>query len=336
MTNTPPQNVAETMTQIRQLYEAQCEIIRLSIPNRQAILSLQKIQRQLQNDKIPIALVADVHFSPSIALACIPFAHKVRINPGNFNENFTAFTELIRSAKREGTAIRIGVNGGSLSKKILEKYGNGGEAMYQSTLPFLEIADAEGFNQMVLSFKASDVGATVTHHREILPKLDQRGFNFPLHLGLTEAGDGVYGRIKSAIAMGSLLLDGMGDTVRVSLTENPVQEIAVAYDILQACGKRFHRAEYIACPSCGRTQFDIQSVFAAIKEKTAHLVGIKIAVMGCMVNGLGEMGDADFGYVGAGPGKVNLYRRNQCVKTNIPEQNAVTELLKIIEASRIS
>jgi (E)-4-hydroxy-3-methylbut-2-enyl-diphosphate synthase len=219
-----------------------------------------------------------------------------------------------------------------LGQNILERYGDTAEGMYQSAFPFLQIAAEEKFENVVLSFKSSDVGKMVETHRIILPKLDQLGFNFPLHLGVTEAGNENYGRIKGAIGIGSLLLDGIGDTIRVSLTEDPIHEIPVAYDIFQACGRRFTHAEYVACPSCGRTQFDIQRIFNEIKEKTSHLGGIKIAVMGCAVNGIGEMGDADFGYVGAGPGKVNLYRRGQCVKTNISEQSAVAELLELIES----
>ncbi|MDR2812532.1 MAG: (E)-4-hydroxy-3-methylbut-2-enyl-diphosphate synthase, partial [Puniceicoccales bacterium] len=319
MTNTPTRDIMATTQQIRRLYEAQCEMVRLAVPNFEAVDALRKIKTQLQNDKIPIPLVADIHFSPSIAMACIPYVDKIRINPGNFSNQFDNFRPLIKSVKKEGKAIRIGVNRGSLGRNILEQYGDTAEGMYQIALPFLEIARSEYFENIILSFKSSNVSKMVEDHRIILPKLDRSGFNFPLHLGVTEAGNGSYGRMKGAIGIGSLLLDGIGDTIRVSLTEDPVHEIAVAYDILQACGRRFTHVEYVACPSCGRTQFDIQRIFNEIKERTSHLSGIKIAVMGCVVNGIGEMGDADFGYVGAGPGKVNLYRRNQCAKTNIPE-----------------
>jgi (E)-4-hydroxy-3-methylbut-2-enyl-diphosphate synthase len=331
MTNTPTQNVAATIQQIRQLYDAQCEIVRVTVPNPAAVDALKRIKIQLQSDKIDIPLVADTHFSPSIALACVPFAEKIRINPGNFLDNGRAFQSLVRSLKKEGKAIRVGVNRGSLSKNILNQWGNTAEGVFQSVLPFLEIAKSEDFFNIILSFKSSNASQMVDDHRAILPKIDQSGFNFPIHLGVTEAGNDRYGRIKSAVGIGSLLLDGVGDTIRVSLTEDPTREIAVAYDILQACGRRSTHAEYVACPSCGRTQFDIQRVFNEIKEKTSHLSGIKIAVMGCAVNGPGEMGDAEFGYVGAGPGKVNLYHRGRCVQTNIPEQNATEALLKLIE-----
>ncbi|MDR1435442.1 MAG: (E)-4-hydroxy-3-methylbut-2-enyl-diphosphate synthase [Puniceicoccales bacterium] len=334
MVNTPTEDIGATVHQIRRLHASKCEIVRIAISNPAAVDALRRIKIQLQSDKIHMPLVADVHFSPSIAIACVPFADKIRINPGNFHGNFDAFKRLIQLAKEEGKAIRIGVNRGSLAKNILERYGNSSEGMCQSALPFLEIAKAEDFNDIVLSFKSSNVAKMVEDHRTILPKMDQLGFNFPVHLGVTEAGNDSYGRIKGAIGIGSLLLDGIGDTIRVSLTEDPNHEIAVAYDILQACGRRLEGVEYVACPSCGRTQFDIQRVFNEIKEKTAHLKGIKIAVMGCIVNGIGEMGDADFGYVGAGSGKVNLYRRNHRIKGNISEQNAIEELLKIIENDR--
>jgi (E)-4-hydroxy-3-methylbut-2-enyl-diphosphate synthase len=334
MTNAPTRDVAATVSQIRRLHEVHCEIVRVAVPNLEAVDTLRKIKTQLQNDKIPIPLVADVHFSPSIAMACVPYVDKIRINPGNFSENSDAFRPLVKSVKKEGKAIRIGINRGSLGKNILERYGNTAEGMYQSALPLLQIAAEEHFENIVLSFKSSDVGKMIADHRTILPKLDPLGFNFPLHLGVTEAGNESDGRVKGSIGIGSLLLDGIGDTIRVSLTEDPVHEIPVAYDILQACGRRFSHAEYVTCPSCGRTQFDIQDVFNEIKAKTSHLSGIKIAVMGCIVNGIGEMGDADFGCVGTGPGKVNLYRRNQCVKTNISQQNAVMELLQLIESCK--
>ncbi|MDR2807174.1 MAG: (E)-4-hydroxy-3-methylbut-2-enyl-diphosphate synthase [Puniceicoccales bacterium] len=331
MTHTPTQDIKATVDQIYQLYEAQCEIIRIAVPNLSTVDAFRQIKMQLRNDQIAIPLVADVHFSPSVAIACIPHADKIRINPGNFNDNFSAFQQLVQLAKKEGKALRIGVNQGSLSKSILKQYGHAAEGMYQSVQPFLEIVQSENFENIVLSFKSNDVSKMIENHRTIVPRLDQQGFNFPLHIGVTEAGNDNYGRIKGAIGIGSLLIDGIGDTIRVSLTEDPVQEVAVAYDILQTCGKRFVHPEYIACPSCGRTQYSMRQVFDEIKAKTSHLSGIKIAIMGCVVNGIGEMEDADYGCVGAGPGKVNLYYKNHCVKTNISEQNAAEELIKMIE-----
>ena len=206
--------------------------------------------------------------------------------------------------------------------------------MYQSLLPFLDIVKEKHFDDIVLSFKSSSVPHTVECNRQLAQRLDADGYHFPIHLGITEAGNAEIARIKGAIGIGSLLLDGIGDTLRVSLTEDPVNEIRVAYDILQATQRRITQPEYVACPSCGRTQFDIQKILNEIKQHTAHLKDIKIAVMGCIVNGLGELANADFGYVGAGPGKVNLYAHGHCLRTNIEESSAVHTLLDIIQTDR--
>ena len=331
MTNTNTENVAETVRQVRQLYDANCEIVRITVPNLNAVTALKDIKQQLAKDRIPLPIVADVHFSPSVAIACVPYADKVRINPGNFR-NLNEFRTLIRTAKKEGKSIRIGVNQGSIQPELLKKYGHTPEAMYQSLLLFLNITREERFDAVVLSFKSSSVPDAVMGNRELVKRIDESGFNFPVHLGITEAGDGEMGRVKGAIGIGSLLLDGIGDTIRVSLTEDPVNEVAAAYNILQATQRRITQTEYVACPSCGRTQFDIQSVLAKIKQATAHIKDIKIAVMGCIVNGIGELADADYGYIGAGPRKVNLYAHGRCVKTNVSEEFALQELLDLIHA----
>lgn len=331
MTNTKTEDVSETIRQIWQLYDAHCEIVRITVPNLNAVTALKDIKRQLVADHIALPIVADVHFSPSVAIACVPYADKVRINPGNFH-NLKEFETLIRIAKKEGKSIRIGVNHGSIQPALLQQYGHTPEAMYQSLLPFLNIARRESFNAIVLSFKSSSVPDAVMCNRELAKRLDEDGFHFPIHLGITEAGNGEMGRMKGAIGIGSLLLDGIGDTIRVSLTEDPVNEVAAAYNILQATQRRITQTEYVACPSCGRTQFDIQNVLEKIKQATAHLKNIKIAVMGCIVNGLGELADADYGYIGAGPGTVNIYAHGQCVKTNISEAFAIQALLDIIHA----
>ncbi len=326
MTNTPTEDVSATVHQIHQLVDAGCEIVRIAVPNLNSVTALAEIRKQSTN----IPLVADVHFSTTIALACLPFVDKVRINPGNFHPNRDVLKKLFTRAKQEAKAIRLGANWGSIDRMLLAQWGHSTEAVYQSFLPFLEAAHAVNFQNLVLSFKASNVPMTVTIIRQLVEKLDAAGYNFPFHLGVTEAGNGAMGRIKGAIGIGSLLLDGIGDTLRVSLTENPVQEIAVAYDILQATQRRISQTEYIACPSCSRTSFDIQRVLGELKAQTATLKGMKIAVMGCVVNGLGELADADFGCVGAGLGHVNLYAHGRCVKTNIIEADAVRELLQII------
>lgn len=334
MTNCSPNDIEGNVNQIRHLYEAGCEVVRLTIPNEESILSLKKIIEIIRQNQIPIPIVADVHFSPTLAIKVLPLVDKVRINPGNFTK-IEDFKTLIHLAKQEGKSLRIGVNHGSLSKKILHQFGNTAEGMIHSVLEFIAVAEKESFDQIVLSFKSSDVAMMVEVNQKAADFLDSRGLNFPFHLGVTEAGNDTYGRTKGAIGIGSLLLRGIGDTIRVSLTEDPLQEIPAAYQILQACKLRQTSPEYIACPSCGRTQFDIQKIFNEIKEKTRHFKNIKIAVMGCVVNGIGEMADADYGYVGAGKNKVNLYHKGKLVVAQIPESSAVETLLNLISKTAV-
>ena len=239
---------------------------------------------------------------------------------------------LIEICKRHHTAMRIGTNHGSLSERIMSRYGNSPEGMAQSAIEFAQVCEAQDFHDLVFSMKASNVKVMVESTRLFVKKMHAMGMDYPIHLGVTEAGDGMQGRLKSAAGIGALLLDGIGDTIRVSLTEDPEKEMPVAYDILQAVGARITQPEYIACPSCGRTLYNIQEALQRIKAKTAHLVGVKIGVMGCIVNGPGEMADADFGYVGSGPGKITLYKGREIVKRNIDEGDAVEELVKLIES----
>ena len=230
--------------------------------------------------------------------------------------------------------MRIGTNHGSLSERIMSRYGNTPEGMAQSAIEFAEVCRQQDFHDLVFSMKASNVKVMVDSTRLFVKKMHEMGMDYPIHLGVTEAGDGMQGRLKSAAGIGALLLDGIGDTVRVSLTEDPEREMPIAYDILQAVGARITQPEYIACPSCGRTQYDIQTALREIKEKTKHLVGVKIGVMGCIVNGPGEMADADYGYVGSGHGKITLYKGKEVVKRDIDQKDAVDELVKFIESDR--
>ena len=238
---------------------------------------------------------------------------------------------LIKICKDHGTAIRIGVNHGSLSERIMDLYGDTPEGMVQSALEFAQICNSLSFHNLVLSMKASNTKVMIAANRLLVEEMKKSGMNYPIHLGVTEAGAGEDGRIKSAVGIGSLLADGIGDTIRVSLTEDPEFEIPVAYNILQAAGARITKTEFIACPSCGRTQFDIQSALESIRAKTSHLTGLKIAVMGCIVNGPGEMADAHYGYVGAGKGKVHLYKGQQPVRKNIDESQALEALIDLIK-----
>jgi (E)-4-hydroxy-3-methylbut-2-enyl-diphosphate synthase len=246
-----------------------------------------------------------------------------------------ALLPVIRACKERGVAMRIGVNHGSLSERIKVMYGDSPVGMVESALEYIRICEAHGFRDIVISLKASRVPVMLTANRLMVERMQQLGMDYPLHLGVTEAGDGIYARIKSAIGIGTLLAEGIGDTIRVSLAEDPVNEIEVCYDILQALGLRKTKVEYIACPSCGRTKFDLPTVLNQVREATKHLVGLDIAVMGCIVNGPGEMADADYGYVGRGSGKIALYRKGQLVKNDIPAERGVEELIALLKADGV-
>ena len=248
-----------------------------------------------------------------------------------FDELSFRLAPLLKICRDHGTAVRIGVNHGSLSDRIMEQYGDTPKGMVESALEFARICEVHNFRNLVLSLKASNTRAMIQANRLLVKRMKAEGMDYPLHLGVTEAGAGEDGRLKSAVGIGSLLADGIGDTIRVSITEDPEQEIPVAYGILQATGVRITRTEYISCPTCARTLFDMQVSVQKIKELTRHLSGLKIAVMGCIVNGPGEMADAHYGYVGAGKGKVNLYKGQNLVKKNIDESVAVEELIELIK-----
>jgi len=238
---------------------------------------------------------------------------------------------LLKICKRNGTAIRIGTNHGSLSDRIVSRYGNSPVGMTMSAMEYVQICHSFGFRNLVLSMKSSDTQIMVQSTRLLVEMLDEKQWYYPLHLGVTEAGNGEYGRIKSAIGIGTLLQDGIGDTIRVSLTEAPENEVPFAYGILQACGLRNSQAEIISCPSCGRTQYNIEAFLEEIKKRTLHLKDLKIAVMGCIVNGPGEMADADYGFIGCGNGKVSLYKGQMPIYQNIPETEAVDKLIELIK-----
>ena len=345
MTNLATSDVAGQVAQIRRAVEAGAEYIRITTPTLADVEFLRQIKEKLLSDGITVPLVADVHFSPKVAIEAAKVAAKVRINPGNFikapdtrNPTPDTYLEqlhaimrpLLDVCKEHGTALRIGTNHGSLSERILDRYGDTPEGMVQATLEAVRICRSENFHDIVLSLKSSNVKIMVEATRLLVKRMDEEQMDYPLHLGVTEAGEGEDGRLKSAIGIGSLLVDGIGDTIRVSLTEDPEFEIPVAYGILQASRSRITRTEYISCPGCGRTTFKLQEAARKVKEATAHLTGLKIAVMGCIVNGPGEMADADYGYVGAGPGKVHIYAGKVPVLKNVAEEEAVEKLLEII------
>ena len=352
MTNTDTNDIEGSVEQIKRCVAAGAEIIRLTTQGEREVNSVAEIKRRLAAVGIVVPLVADVHFSSSVALKAACVVDKVRINPGNFikpikrdfstdytDEEFEQerlalrerFVEFLDVCKKHHTAVRIGVNHGSLGERMMNRYGDTPMGMAESCLALLRMCRQENFDQIVISLKASNTVLMIEAVKLLVEKMDAEDFHFPLHLGVTEAGDGEDGRIKSAVGIGSLLAVGIGDTIRVSLSEPPEAEIPVAFGILQATRSRITKTEYISCPSCGRTLFDLQTAVRRVRERTSHLVGLKIAVMGCIVNGPGEMADADYGYVGAGKGKISLYKGKTCVERNIPEDEAVDKLLALID-----
>ena len=247
----------------------------------------------------------------------------------------SSFVPVIEACKKYGRALRVGVNHGSLSERMLVTYGDTPEGMVQSALEYLRLCEKHGYTNLNISAKASRVPIMLAANRLLVKRMDEEGMAYPLHLGVTEAGDGEYARIKSTAGIATLLSEGIGDTIRVSLAEDPIHEIPVCYDILQALGLRKTKVEYIACPSCGRTKFHLPRVLNEVRDATKHLVGLDIAVMGCIVNGPGEMADADYGYVGAAGGKITLYRGKEPVKHGIPQENGVTELIGLLRADGV-
>ncbi|MDR2907091.1 MAG: (E)-4-hydroxy-3-methylbut-2-enyl-diphosphate synthase [Bacteroidales bacterium] len=347
MTNTDTMDTFATVEQCKRLIDEGCELVRITAQGVKEAENLANIKSSLIQQNYAVPLIADIHFQPKAAEVAATIVEKVRINPGNYvnmragnlsaDEDTAQIIEkispLLDICKTHKTVIRVGVNHGSLSDRITAKYGNTPQGMAVSAMEFVHIIHNLGFDDLVLSMKASRVKTMTEATRLLVSRLEAEGFDYPVHLGVTEAGDGEDGRIKSAIGIGSLLLDGIGNTLRVSLTEKPENEIPVAKAILQSCGNRVFTADYIACPSCGRTQYDIETVLQEVKRRTKHLKGLKIAVMGCIVNGPGEMADADFGYVGAGAGKVVIYKGKEPVRKNVDAAVAVDALMEVIEKS---
>ena len=424
MANTDTNDIAASAEQAIRIVKAGGELVRFTTQGKREVESLGKIAEALRAEGISTPLVADVHFNANVADEAAKVVEKVRINPGNYvdparkfvhvdytDEEYKAelsrlrarFVQLLDICKEKHTALRIGVNHGSLSDRIMSRYGDTPAGMVESCMEFLRICSEEQFNDVVISIKASTTRIMVETVRLLVRQMDKEGMHYPLHLGVTEAGEGEDGRLKSALGIGALLADGIGDTIRVSLSEAPEAEIPVAKeiarrfseevqttrscnfsdgtltyrsdedgswemfalhtaadlgkplfdtgakqlvienphyqkerldtlakDLLQAAGIIRYKTEYVSCPSCGRTLFDIEKTIAEVKAATQHLSGLKIAVMGCIVNGPGEMADADYGYVGAGRGRVSLYKGKECVLKNIPQEEAVAELLKMI------
>ena len=415
MCNTHTYDVDATVAQTLRLARAGAQLVRITVPGLQDVPHVREIKALVRAAGCNVPLVADIHFSSETAIAVASVVEKVRINPGNFHKDHDEarrqFALFLEECKKYGTAIRIGLNHGSLGAYIVEKYGNTPRAMALAAMEWIEMCVEADFWNVVVSLKASNTVVMIEAYRELARMMQERGVVFPLHVGVTEAGNGDSGRIKSCVAISTLLAEGIGNTVRVSLTEDPENEIPVAQylaarysrdgrsepamtkdvipgmaqgvipgltgnlserdltilkaacdygkplldrtidtvafpelepafgayladELLQACRRKFYRPEYIACPGCGRTMYNLQEAFEAVKARTGHLKDVVIAVMGCIVNGPGEMADADWGYVGEGGGKVTIYRGKEPVLRHIPDSEAVDKLVELIESEQ--
>lgn len=360
MTTCSTMDTEGCIEQCIRIIDAGADLVRLTTQGTREAENLRNIKAGLvARGYGDVPLCADVHFNPNVADVAATIVEKVRINPGNYvdparqfkhleytdeeyrqelkrlDERFCSFLAICRE---HGTAIRIGVNHGSLSDRIMSRYGDTPAGIVESCMEFLRICEREHFPDVVVSIKASNTVVMVESVRLLCKEMEKEGMDYPLHLGVTEAGEGEDGRLKSAVGIGALLIDGIGDTIRVSLSEEPECEIPVAQSILQAARVQMHKPEFISCPGCGRTLYDLQDtirrVKAAIQEKAeadARYRTLKIGIMGCIVNGPGEMADADYGYVGAARGKVSLYKNKVCVEKNIPEAEAIERLIAFID-----
>lgn len=320
MTNTPTEDVEKTVAQIKELEKAGCELVRVTVNTEKAAEAIKEIKKQIN-----IPLVADIHFDYKLALKAMENGiDKLRINPGNIGDD-EKVRLVVEKAKELNVPIRIGVNSGSIEKKILEKYGRvTADGMVESAMYHVNLLEKYGFNNIIISLKASNVKMMVDAYRKISELVD-----YPLHLGVTEAGTEFQGTVKSAIGIGSLLVDGIGNTIRVSLTENPVEEIKVAKEILKVLGLR-EGVEIVSCPTCGRTQIDLIGLAKKVEKEFGNIEkNIKIAVMGCVVNGPGEAKEADIGVAG-GKGEGLLFKKGEIVK-KVKEEEIIPELRKMLE-----
>jgi len=353
MINEDTLDIEGSVNAIQRLHEIGCEIVRVTVPSMAHAKAMQVIRDHLVKQYQPVPLVADVHHNGlKIALEVANYVDNVRINPGLYvfekpRSDRTEYTQaefdeigqkirdtlepLVISLRDQNKSMRIGVNHGSLAERMLFTYGDTPEGMVESALEFIRICESFSFYNLEISLKASRVPVMLAANRLMVKRMDALGISYPLHLGVTEAGDGEYGRIKSTAGIGTLLAEGIGDTIRVSLTEAPEKEIPVCYSILQALGLRRTMVEYVACPSCGRTLFNLEEVLHRVRAATSHLTGLNIAVMGCIVNGPGEMADADYGYVGKQAGFISLYRGREEIR-KVPEDKGVAALIDLIQS----
>ena len=329
MTTPDTYDIEATVAQIHRLEEAGCEIVRVTVPKAQDAAVLGEIRR-----RINLPLICDIHFDYKMALAALDHpVDKIRINPGNIEppgraqHGYERYRQVIRKAKSKGLPMRIGVNAGSLERELVEKHGFPcPPAMVESALRYIEIAESEGYHELIVSLKSSDVITAVEAYR-----LYAKQANYPTHIGITEAGKAPYAVTKSACGLAPILLDGIGDTIRISLLGDPVPEIQAAFDILQATQRRVRKPELIACPTCGRLEIDLEGIIAKLEERLAgRTTAVKVSVLGCIVNGPGEAREADLG-IAAGKGKGVIFKRGEIVR-HVQESEMVDALLEEIDA----
>jgi (E)-4-hydroxy-3-methylbut-2-enyl-diphosphate synthase len=322
MTTPDTHDVEATIAEIHRLEEAGCEIVRVTVPKPQDAAVLGEIRR-----RIHLPLICDIHFDYKMALAALDHpVDKIRINPGNIG-GYDRYRQVIRKAKAKGLPMRIGVNAGSLERELVEKHGFPcPPAMVESALRYIEIAESEGYHDLIVSLKSSDVITAVEAYR-----LYAKQANYPTHIGITEAGKAPYAVTKSACGLAPILLDGIGDTIRISLLGDPVPEIQAAFDILQATQRRVRKPELIACPTCGRLEIDLEGIIAQLEKRLAgRTTAVKVSVLGCVVNGPGEAREADLG-IAAGKGKGVIFKRGEIVR-HVLESEMVDALLEEIDA----
>ena len=322
MTNTDTRDVAATVGQIEALAAAGCDLVRVAIPDREAADALVSLV-----EHSPVPLVADIHFDHRLALRSLQAGvHKLRLNPGNIGSKQKVH-EVVKAAQERGVPIRIGVNSGSVSPELLEKYGRTATAMVESALEHIAIFEQLNFHDIVVSLKSTDIDMTVAAYEELSKRV-----SYPTHLGITEAGTRWFGTVKSAAGLGALLSRGLGDTLRVSLTADPVEEVKVGWAILSALGLRRRGPLFISCPTCGRTEIDLEGIAGEVEKRLSDFpLPITIAVMGCVVNGPGEARHADLGITG-GKGVGLVFRHGEILR-KVPEAELVDAL--VAEANKL-
>src|SRR5579862_1387908 len=321
MTTPDTHDLEATVAQIHRLEEAGCEIVRVTVPKPQDAAVLSEIKKRIR-----LPLICDIHFDYKMALAALDHpVDKIRINPGNIG-GYDRYRQVIRKAKDKGKPMRIGVNAGSLERELVEKHGYPcPSAMVESALRYIEIAESEGYHDLIISLKSSDVITAVEAYR-----LYAKYADYPTHIGITEAGKAPYAVTKSASGLGPILLDGIGDTIRISLLGYPVPEIAAAFDILQATQRRVRKPELIACPTCGRLEIDLEGIIAQLEKRLeGRTTAVKVSVLGCIVNGPGEAREADLG-IAAGKGKGVIFKRGEIVR-HVLEKDMVDALIEEID-----